>query len=262
VRKYFLIFPVMLLFNLRGYSQADVSIDCQDQWGPGRYNKVSVSISYKVDGFARFTQDFPVGFEVVTDNCPGCDLSWTGNQLNIVFMDVKHEKSEVFSYYIKPEISMNGNFNFQGEVVIISDGVTRNIVKLTDKSIEIGGSNGILPGEMKSKSIEEFTISKALTMIPEKVAFSTMAIFRVQVSASSKVMTESRLRKDLGLGKEIKISVVKSGNIYKYQAGEYTDYDSAAKLLKKLKENGVKGAFLVAYREGKQVDLESARKIK
>jgi hypothetical protein len=50
----------------------------------------------------------------------------------------------------------------------------------------------------------------------------------------------------MGLEKSIKISVIKSLNSYKYQAGEYTDYNEAAKLLKKLKDKGVKGAFIVS----------------
>jgi hypothetical protein len=262
VRKYFLILAVIHFISLKSYSQAEVSIGCQDQWGAGRYNKVSVSITFREEGFARFSQDFPVGFDVAGAISPGCDLSWTGNQLNVVFMNVKPGKPAEFSYYIKPENNMNGPFSMQGEVVIISGGADRYTVKLADKTIEIGGTNGLLPEEMKDKPVQQVAAAPAKMKVPDGVTYSSKAVFRVQVSSSSKVIPEARLRKELGLDNEIKISVVSSVNSYKYQAGEFTEYNSAARLLKKLKEKGVKGAFIVAYIQGKQVDVNKARKVR
>jgi hypothetical protein len=141
VRKIFLIFPVILCLSLRSFSQAEVSIDCQDQWGPGRYNKVTVTVLFHVRGFARISQDYPVGFDISDAESPGCDLSWTGSQLNVVFMEVEPGIPVKFSYFIKPESNMNGTFNLQGEVVIISDRVTRYTVRIKDKSIDISGSD-------------------------------------------------------------------------------------------------------------------------
>ncbi|MGD0582450.1 MAG: SPOR domain-containing protein [Bacteroidales bacterium] len=260
MRKNFLIFPVILCFTLKSFSQADVSISCQDQWGPGRYNKVSVSISFKAEGFARFTQDFPVGFDVTESDSQGCDISWTGSQLNVVLMDVRPGKPAEFSYFIKPESNMNGTFNLQGEVVIISGGTTRYAVRLQDRSIEIGGTNGVLPAEMKDRSLLPGAIPAVKTDYREVSSFSAKAVFRVQVSASSKVITEARLRKEMDLSNDIRISIIRSGNTYKYQAGEYSDYESAEGLLKKLKEKGIKGAFIVAWLKGEQVDVDKARK--
>ena len=250
MRKYFLIAFSIFIIPLKCFSQAEVSIDCQDQWGAGRYNKVQVSVTFRTEGFARITEDFPVGFDVAGAVTPGCDLSWSGTQINVVFMDVKPGKSAVFSYYIKPESNMYGPFNMQGEIVIISDGTERYFVKLPEKTIDIGGRNGLLPEEMKNKQIQK---AQQVEVMPLKIKPpvverpSTGTVFRVQISASSRVMTETKLRKDMGLEKSIKITVIKSVNSYKYQAGEYADYNDAAKLLKKLKDKGVKDAFIVTY---------------
>ena len=260
MRRFFLIFPVIICFSLQIFAQAEVSIDCQDQWGAGHFNKVSVQIEFNVAGFARFTQDFPVGFDIAGTESPGCDFSWTGSQINVVCMNISQGKRTELTYYVKPDASMNGEINLGGEVVVISEGVTKYSVKLNEKAVEIGGSNGLLPGEMKDKSIQKVIVPEAKAKIPEIVTYSSNAVFKVQVSASSKVIPESRLRKDLGIGKDVKISIVKSGNVYKYHAGGYSEYDSAARLLKTLKGKGVNGAFIVAYLRGEQVDVEKARK--
>jgi hypothetical protein len=247
VRKYFLIIAVIFFIPLKGFSQAEISIECQDQWGAGRYNKMSVLITFETDGFARFTLDFPVGFDVAGTITQGCDLSWNGNQLNAVFMNIKQGRSEEFSCYMKPENTMKGPFSIHGEVVIISGGVNRHTVKLAEKTIDIGGTNGLLAEEMKDKPVKQVMPALAKIKPPAGVNYSSKTVFRVQVSASSKVFSEARLRKEMGLDDNIKISVIKSVNVYKYQAGEYADYDSAFKLLKKLKERGVKDAFIVTY---------------
>ena len=245
MRKYFLIAAFISLIPLKCFSQAEVSIDCQDQWGAGRYNKVQVSVTFRTEGFARFTQDFPVGFEVAGAVTPGCDLSWEGTRLDVVFMGVKPGKSALFSYYIRPDKNMEGPFNMQGEIVIISDGSERYIVKLPEKTIEIGGRNGLLPEEMKKNEAQQVEYIPMKIKVPLVVRPSSGIVFRVQVSASSRVIPEATLRREMGLEKSIKISVIKSANSFKYQAGEYTDYNEAAKLLKKLKDKGVKGAFIV-----------------
>jgi len=259
VRKYFLIIAVIFIIPLKVFSQAEISVECQDQWGAGRYNKVSVLITFKSEGFARFTQDFPVGFDVAGIVSPGCDLSWNGNQLNAVLMNVTQGKSIEFSYYMRPESNMNGLFTIKGEVVIISGGVTRYTVKLAERTIEIGGTNGLLPEEMKDKPVQLVKTAPAKIKPPAGVNYSSGTVFRVQVSASSKVISEARLRKEMGLDDDIKITVIKSVNVYKYQAGEFADYESAYRLLAVLKNKGITDAFIVAYRGSDQLPVEKAR---
>ncbi len=247
MRKYFLIAAAFLIIPLKCFSQAEISVDCQDQWGAGRYNKVQVSVTFRTEGFARITEDFPVGFDVAGAVTQGCDLSWTGTQLNVVFMEIKPGKSAVFSYYIKPESNMYGPFNMQGEVITISHGTERFEVKLPEKTIEIGGRNGLLPEEMKNMRAQKVEDLPVKIQVPVVTRSSSGLVFRVQVSASSRLIPEATLRKDLGLENSIKITVIKSVNIYKYQAGEFTDYNDAATLLKKLRDKGLKSAFIVTY---------------
>lgn len=252
MRKFFLIFPFIITFAARSYSQAEISLNCDNQWGPGRYNKVLVKIDFALSGFTRFTLDFPVGFNVAGNESQGNDISWTGDQLNVVCMNAGPERPLIFSFYIKPESSMQGNFNLQGELVIITGGVTKHLVKLKEKSIEITGSNGLLPAEMKDKTIVPVTEVPVETRDTGKKKNVDIIIFRVQVSASSVMVKEAQIRKDIGLDPEVKITVVKSGSSFKYQAGEFSDYKDAGSLLSSLKGKGIKGAFIVAIRNGEQ----------
>ncbi len=254
MRKGFLIFTVFFLFCLTSYSQADVKIDCSSQWGPGRYNKVSVSISFRVYGFARFTQNFPVGFSVASGNCDGCDLNWTGNQVNVVFMDIRPGKPYTFSYYIMPEKNMTGTFSIQGEVIVIADGKTRFVLPLIDKDVEISGSGGLLPEEMKGNILTTGTRTTTTGYSDTETEHDRIQYtgFRIQVSATTKVIPEDKLRKEFSLEPDLKIYIVKAGATIKYQAGDFKNYDSAQKMLEKLKAAGVRGAFIVSYVNGVQ----------
>jgi len=148
VRKLLLILQVIAFTCLRLAAQEEVKVDCQDQWGPGRFNKVSVTISFDHAGFARFTQDFPEGFTAVTDQSGGGDISWGGNKMHAVFMNVGQGQSVHFSYFVRPEAGMNGNFNIKSKLVVISSKSKRYTTDFKDRPIKVAGTNGLLPDAM------------------------------------------------------------------------------------------------------------------
>jgi hypothetical protein len=246
VRRSVLIILLLFIFSLNSKSQADVSVICQDQWGAGRYNKVAVSVTFSAEGFARLTQEYPEGFEVLPHEETGCDVSWTGNRLVAVFMNTRAGDKREFTYLIKPETGMNGSFTVHSEITVIADGSSRSVTKLKDRTITVTGINGTLPDAV-TDSLRTVTAQKPeKTVKSQKVAAAATAVYRVQFSASSKAIPEDKLRKDFKLPGNVRITVVRSGKTYKYRAGEFSDYESAAELLKELKNKGVKGAFVIS----------------
>ena len=233
------------------FPQAKFSIDCQDQWGPGRFNKVTLGIDFTVSGFARFSQDFPVGLELINFEAGDCDVSWSDNQLSLVCMNAEAGRHVSLSYLVKPDDGMNGEITLQGTIVIISGKSVRNVVLMPEKTISIGGINGLLPSELADRKINYSGTAKTGSGTPlpgnDKEAF----VYRIQLSSSSSPSAGQKIRKAAGLGNDIQIKVVKSGAVYKYQAGEFNNAVSAGKLLKELQERGLKDAFIIKVkREG------------
>ncbi len=259
MRNLFLISVVGLTINIQAFSQIVISVICDDSWGPGRYNKVTCIINIANSaGFARFSQDFPVGFEIAVDKPGSGDFSWINNQLNVVWMKLPESRILTFSYFIKPERSMNGSFTMSGRFINVSGSTKRQITLMKEKTISIEGTNGIFPEQMKAGSgtKTEFRIIKK----PENqtIAQKDEIKFRVQVSVSSTRITEEELIKRLGLGKDIGMKIIQSGKMFKYQVGNFTSYESANKLLKQIIARGNKDAFIVAYSGTEQIPVEKA----
>jgi hypothetical protein len=257
MRKLFLISVLIFYSYITALSQVGINIDCQDSWGPGRYNKVTVTIDFgKADGFARYTQDFPVGFDIIPGNIPAGDFTWADNQLNIVWIKLPEAKIVSFSYQIRPDGTMNGNFEMGGKVVLISGGDTKHTFLIKGKPITISGTNGLLPeeitpGKTTAKEINVKTLAGA--------ADSSQArniVYRVQISISSSEISADEIRRRFGIDGGEKIKIVKAGRMFKYQVGSFSDYVSANLLLTKLIAKGIKDAFIVAYQGENQISIE------
>jgi hypothetical protein len=152
MRKLFLISVVVLYANIQALSQPVISVLCDNSWGPERFNNVTFIIKCtNSTGFARFSQDFPVGLEVVNDNSGGGDFSWVNNQLNLVWMKLPENGIIKFSYFIIPDKSMNGSFTMACRFITVSGRSARQITTMKEKLISVEGTNGILPEKMNDK---------------------------------------------------------------------------------------------------------------
>jgi hypothetical protein len=260
MRKQFLIYVIILCFSLETFSQAEISVDCQDIWGPGRYNKITIKIDFgKSDGFARFTQEFPVGFDIIADNVPDGDFTWANDQLNMVWIKLPESKNATFSYLIKPDQSMSGSIEMNGRVVLISGGDVRQTIMMKEKQITIGGINGLLPKEIKARpAASDVTNVKKTPVVTTSIQNSEI-VFRVQISISSSNISGDELKKRFDIDPKESVTVIKSGKMFKYQVGSFPDYDSANLLLKQLITKGIKDAFIVAYKGVEQIPVNKAQ---
>jgi hypothetical protein len=260
MRKWVLQFLILFFVNTGVViSQAEIDLTYDNLWGPDRYNKVSCQITLdRSDGFLRFTQNFPSGFQVIKDNIPGGDFSWTGKQLNIVWMKLPPGREIRFSFYVRPGKSLSGSKVVTGKIIQVTDDVGKQTIPVKDIRVTVGGTNGILPGELKVSEPDRMQTN--ITDKEELVSDSnaTKIIFRVQVSTSSVKKPVEEIRKNMGIDLTEKMAVVKTGQVYKYQAGEFDDYESAKLLLTRLQGKGIRDAFIVAFRGNEQILVDQA----
>jgi hypothetical protein len=255
MRRLFLIIQVIIFFVVRSFSQATISVSCDDSWGPGRYNRVTIKIRFdNKDGFARFTQEYPVGFEIFGADTKNTDFTVNGQRLSAVWMKIPGNGQAEFSYLVLPDKTINGTIDLEGKLVIISGGTKRTEVNLTARTITVGGVNGTLPEKKGTRPQTGNVTNVTNPNVPDGAIE-----FRIQVKTSSSKIPEDQLRKDMGLGSTEKISIVQSGKVYKYQVGRYSDYQEASQSLKRLKDKGLKDSFIVAYRGDEQIPVDKAR---
>ena len=167
MRNFFLISIGVLYLNIQAFPQTVISVLCDDTWGPGRFNKVTCTINVANSAdFARFSQDLPVGLEVANDNPGNGDFNWVNNQLNMVWMQLPESRILTFSYFIKPDKSMNGSFTMTGRLITVSNRSSLKTIFMREKLISIEGVNGLLPDQMKAgsdKTDELKTIKKQVS---------------------------------------------------------------------------------------------------
>ena len=129
------------------------------------------------------------------------------------------------------------------KTIVESETVIEKEVKETPKQ---------LPNKENSKDLKKVTKTD---LKAEPVKENGLAIFKIQIAASSKKMDlEPANFKGLN-----NISV--SGtDIYKYMYGETTNYDAAKKLLQEAKAKGYASAFIIALKNGKIISVQDAIK--
>ncbi|MFN8240564.1 MAG: SPOR domain-containing protein [Bacteroidales bacterium] len=221
-----------------------VKVSCQDSWGPGRYNRVTVSVDFGATaGFARLTHDLPAGFEVIPDAIGGADFSRSGDKLNIVWLKIPGEKVTI-SFFIKPEKSMNGSFNFESELVLLKDRSTRIVERGETKKISIIGLNGVLSVAGAGEKSDSKVAGSENRKTSQDQTSDPAVVYRVQVATSSALLTDKEVRKRVGYNVPGQMTVVRVNNLFKYQFGSFSDKKQAEQLLKELLDNGIKDAFI------------------
>jgi hypothetical protein len=261
MRNFFLITALFLSMAFQAFSQTSIDVSCDETWGPGRYNKVTITIIFAgTPGFARFTQDFPVGLETYIDNPGNGDFISADNQVNIVWMKLPENKKLSFSYFVKPDKQMKGSFLMNGKFVTVAERTVHGTINMQEKSISVEGINGILPDQMKVVKVSKVDSMPAKAPVSNSVEQKNRIVFKIQVSVTSGRISEKEFNKKLGIGIDLPVKIVQSGKLFKYQAGEFSSYDSANEMLKNIIAGGFKDAFIVAYEGEEQIPVAKALK--
>lgn len=237
--------------------EAKISVITKLSWPPGKPVPVTVEIAKPgITGFARFFQDLPQGFTVQNLDDSNADFYLENSQLNYVWVELPDEDIITVKYLVQADASLSGSFRLGGRFDYIIGGKERKSVELKalliklDKNAKVDDYQIETPQEEDEKpSISEETESEA------KIEF------RIQVAISSQQISKSILEERLSCTLRHGITVLKAGNMFKYQTGYFNKYEDAVPYLAELKDMGVKDAFIVAFRANEQIAISLARKL-
>lgn len=242
------------------FPQKPVVCETSPQWEAGKYNRVNITVRFpSSSGFARFTQEMPEGIDIVPEAVSQGDFSYNGRQLNVVWLSVPAEGVASFSYLASPDRTMNGTFSLGGKLIQITGGKYRHDYYMDSLAVKVTGTAGnaavekpLKPtGEISAQEQADASRAGSVTQGGEQ-----QVEFRIQIAVSSKPLTPAQVSEKLGLKADEPVKTVRSGNIYKYQAGSFTSYSDALAALKKYNASGFKDAFIVAWKGDKQVPVD------
>jgi len=115
-----------------------------------------------------------------------------------------------FSYFIKPDKSMNGSFRMTGRLITVSNRSSLKTIFMREKLISIEGVNGLLPDQMKAGSEKTDELKTIKKPVSQTVGQKKEISFRVQVSVSSNRITEKEFNASLGLSRKIGVKIIQT----------------------------------------------------
>jgi hypothetical protein len=250
----------LFILPLLSAQEINISVVCQDTWPPGKTIPVTIIIEKgNMEGFARFFQDLPQGFEVANVESNGADFYWDNDQVNLVWLKLPAEKTIKFRYLVTPDESLSGSFKIGGRFDYIVANRERKSVEVNPILVKLKRGAEVLEVEEIEKLSQ--TVLQTDSNPVEIVAPAVSVNFRVQVAIASVHLSKIELEERIGCKLQYDITTLKTGSLYKYQSGSFSLYDDAGEYLSHLKECGVKDAFIVAYKGTEQISVELARSL-
>jgi hypothetical protein len=245
-------------------------------WPTARAVPVTVTFRNLPNGsFARFHQTFPLGFSVRETEVAGADFFRDNNQINFVWLDFPAAEEVQVQYLVTPDAALSGSFSLTGRLYYIgSDGSERYTVEMPPKLIRLDPDAAVLPVDPPVRVVAaRETVTPSRTDIAAESAKreekkeekkeerkeDNLIRYRVQVAIASLHLSKEELEERIGCRLSNGITVLRAGNLYKYQSGSFEKYAEAAGYLEELKGGGVTDAFIVAYRNDEQIPVEQAR---
>ncbi|NMC40526.1 MAG: SPOR domain-containing protein [Bacteroidales bacterium] len=203
--------------------------------------------------------EMPEGIDIVPEAVPHGDFSYNGRQLNVVWLTIPAEGIAAFSFLAGLDRAMNGSFSLGGRLIQITGGKNRHNYYMDSLTVIVTGTSGSAAGEIPQKPTGRIAATEPTdtnrTESIQKVA-NQQVEFRIQLAVSSKPLTPAQVEEKLGIKAGEPVKTIRSGNIYKYQAGSFTNYSDALAALKKYNASGIKDAFIVAWIGDKQVPVD------
>lgn len=228
-----------------------------------KINKGSIS------NFTKYHMDVPNGMDVTEVDSKTGNFTFENNRAKIVWVSVPGEPE----FTVKFKVHINTQAPFQGTVnqkFYFLDGGTKKEVEATPITIEFGNGTPVTtapavtnaaPKNVSATTIQNTTSTPANTtaaITPVKtetkaVPTATVAslvqglTYRVQIASSP---VDPGKAKYSSLGSALKI--IKEGEAYKVQYGDYSSKEDALKAKSELSAKGYEG-FLVKYQDGVRV---------
>ncbi len=252
---------LMLLFAVIAQAQQQVHVNARaaGDWKQGAWSRIEVTVSgAEGTGPCRLVQDFPVGFAFRAVELSGSDLFFTNNSLNMVWARMPAGNSVRVVYEVMPGAEVAGRVEIPGRFYWVTRSGSRGSTELP----VLNNSVLVVPGTSETgrtaRQIKEIPVQQqAKEVIVEKA--ESQVSFRVQILTSSSQLTDQELKKRLGFSFNDKVTVIQSGTLYRYQAGDCPTYECALGILERFKNAGTAGAFITAFRGAEQITIEQAR---
>lgn len=270
--RLYLTIALLLISSLLSAQEVSVTVSCQEVWPTARAVPVTVTFRNVPPGsFARFYQTFPLGFSVRETEVAGADFFRDNNQINFVWLDFPAAEVVQIQYMITPDAALSGSFRLTGRFDYIgSDGSERYTVEMPPKLIRLDPDAEVMsvespvrvvkPREPVTESRREITAERGKIEEKNKDKNGEIRLsYRVQVAIASLHLTREELEERIGCTLSQGMTVLRSGNLYKYQSGSFEKYTEASRYLEELKGGGVNDAFIVAYRNDEQIPVDQAR---
>ncbi|HUS86066.1 MAG TPA: hypothetical protein VMW76_02410 [Bacteroidales bacterium] len=252
---------ILSTFLAVSYSQeVGILVLTQPVWPPGKAVVVTVEITKNsVSGFARFFQDLPQGFIAEPVHSAGADFYWENNQVNLVWVKLPDDEVLKVQYLVTADESLGGSFRMGGRFDYIINGKERRSVEFNPILIRLNRSAPVsgVPLLPRDSAIADKPLTGRDTTIVAKPV--EMVIYRVQVAISSQRLSDYELEERIGCKLEQEVTILKSGNMFKYQTGSFNRYGEASAYLNSIKEQGVSDAFIVAFRGAEQISVDLAK---
>jgi hypothetical protein len=210
-------------------------------------------------GPCRVVQYFPPGFLFRAVEFSGSDIFQGDNSLNIVWARMPAGKSVRVVYEVMPGAEVSGPVEIPGRFHWVNKNNTRISVEMPSVKNVIAVVPGVKETGRLSKETGEAVARHKLISSEDQT--SSRILFRVQILTSSSLLTDQELMKRLGITFNDKVTVVQSGNLYRYQAGECPTYECARVMLERFTKAGTVGAFVTAFHGEDQITVEEARSL-
>lgn len=250
---------LLILLTCSISAQDNIRILTQPTWPQGEFVPVVIEIENPdAGGFARFHQDLPQGFTVKRGTAQGADFYWDNNQVNFVWVKLPYHKKIRISYFAKADESLSGSFRLAGRLDYVISGKERRTADAMPLLIELD-RDAVVEADTIIPAVDEVREVKKEEPDDIKNESTNEVRFRVQVAISSERITKEELEGRINCPLRFSITVLRTGNMFKYQSGSFGLYGEASEYLNELKQKGVEDAFIVAFKGDEQISVNLAR---
>lgn len=247
----------------------------------GKY-KVTLKINQtNLEGFAKFTDIIPNGFNAVTDNSEGGIFSFKENEAKILWMAAPKKNEFTVSYFLEPSaVVSNGNFDINGSISYLENDETKKYI-INTFSFNYKGQE-VATLEPKEKVVEKPVVetkkeepivkvdksttpknpSTAKSTVPKTSPSATSTPsaekgvnYKIQVGAGHRNVSSNYFVSKFNLKDAVSIETHEGW--IKYIVGKYNEYKQARDKRNEVRNN-VKNAFVTAYNQGKRITVQEA----